>query len=171
MSIPIKDVLLPYLIILLEFSLQSSASHGLPLVIQFLTLGKGELHFCFPIFEINAKRNQSISAFLDLSHQLPYFPSIEKELPGPCRVQLTDIGCIGIWRYMHIVEPRLAIFEAHIAISDVGPCFPQGLDLRPEKDKACLHSIFYVILMSGLTILADDLYSLVTHSIMPIDSV
>ena len=60
---------------------------------------------------------------------------------------------------MHVMEPRLAIPEAHISIAEADPCFPQGLDLRPKKDKACLHSTFYMIQMSGLTVLADDLYS------------
>jgi hypothetical protein len=83
---------------------------------------------------------------------------MEKEFSRPQWVMIKSVAKV-IRADMRIDEKDLSILDLPITVSKIGPSLPERFHLRSQKGNPGLVGIFDRIMMPGLLVLTDQLFT------------
>jgi len=130
------------------------------LLIFPLALGQTDLNLGASVFEIYLEWYEGVSLLGHFSLQSHDLFFMHKEFPCTQGVMIHDIA-VTVGADVAVKEHGLKVFNQDVTVLEVCPAFPQGLDLGAEERHACFNGLLDRIVMISLSVLADDLHSVI----------
>src|SRR5439155_19202016 len=113
-----------------DFALRVALGQALALVVELLAPGDGHFHLCAAPHEVHLEGHQGQALLLDLAPQALYLLAVEEELARAGRL-VVEVGArLRPGRHVRVEQPGLAVFDADVALAEVGPPGPHTLYLR-----------------------------------------
>lgn len=95
---------------------------------------------------------------------------MEEQLAAPQRIVIVAIAVL-VLAYVGIMQENLAIVNRCVAVLQVCPSSPQGLDFRTLKDNSRFDYLVNEVVVAGLAILSnhlDAVFHILTPTIQPL---
>ena len=147
---------LPFLQSLLDLPLRGFGLQVLTLVIVVLAAGQRDFELGPAMLKIYLERDNREALLARLAEQLDDFSLVHEQPTGPQRVMIEDVALL-IGTDVHVLDEYLTVLYRAVAVLEIGPSGPQGLDLGSLQFYAGLIGIMDEIVMPGFAVLAGNL--------------
>ena len=147
-------VLFPHGTVHLPFGIP--LSHGIPLIVGFLTLTQAQLHLHAGVFEVDGQGDQGVTILLLHGVELADLPLVQQQALGTVGVAVEDVALL-IGRDVEAVGIDLAVLGDAEGILQVQRAGADGFDLRAEQLDAGLVAVLHKIVVERFAVLGGDL--------------
>ena len=98
------------------------------MVVNFLTLGQGQLALDAVFFQIELEGNERLALLSSVADQAENLSFVHEQALHTERLVIEFAGG-GIRSHVAVVEPSLLVLDGGIAFAEAGLAFPDGFDL------------------------------------------
>ena len=124
-------------------------------VVSRLSFGQAEFDFGFAALEVDAKRNERVTALLELGGQFPYLAAMQQQLSITQRIHV--VGCaLLVRRDMHAPESNCTIANNGVPVLQRTTTITEGFHLRAGECDARLEYFFDRVLMTRFSVGGDN---------------
>ena len=116
-----------------------------------LALPERQLDLHQAVALIHAERDNRQTMLCEAARQAVDFPAVHQQLAHPRRLDV-EAPALLAWTDMHIIQEKLAPFNAGKAVVDADAVLPDGFDLGPFELQAGFKRLKKLVISPGLVV-------------------